>query len=206
MIQSLILGAALVLTAEGARAETGFDLVFRTGTLDGFEEGDSLLYRNTEEPEGDWSRLAVALIAGDGAVVQGLTDEGAVRPLGRFPAGVGNPIAMVFLERTVRIIAERSGGSPFYIRNRMRDALALPDAGDPATVEWNGAPVAATVVTLEPFRTDPNRDRLGVFADLTIRIVLSDAVPGWYHSLEARTPAGADGAYEASLRLEEVES
>jgi hypothetical protein len=53
-------------------------------------------------------------------------------------------------------------------------------------------------VVLRPFADDPNRARMGAFADLELSVTMSEAVPGWYHSLLAATP---DGAYRAETVL-----
>ena len=51
------------------------------------------------------------------------------QPVGTFPAGVANPLLLYFLETTVRATAEATGGSPYYIRNRIREALVAADLG-----------------------------------------------------------------------------
>ena len=40
-----------------------------------------------------------------------------------------NPLLLYFLETTVRAMAEATGGSPYYIRNRIREALVAADLG-----------------------------------------------------------------------------
>jgi hypothetical protein len=113
---------------------------------------------------------------------------------------------MVFLERTVRTISEATGGSPFYIRNRIRDSLAGRGEVASLTVDWNGEAVPATQVALAPFVNDAHRADLGAYADLKIRIVMSDAVPGWYHSIRTEAPAaGAEAFHASSLALSGVE-
>jgi hypothetical protein len=223
------LGAALALAAAlgGASApsapsaqEAGpraFDLVFRTGTLDGLPEGTELRYAGPAAAEGasgdGWRSVVVGLAPGGRAVVEGAQDEAAPRVIGSFDAGVGNPLAMVFLESTVNAVAEATGGSPFYIRNRIRDALAAPGQVEEAVARWEGAEVAATEVVLLPFAADAHRAEFGAFADLEIRVVVSEAVPGWYRSISATAPAGEPPAgtppggaagYAASLSLAEA--
>ena len=46
-----------------------------------------------------------------------------------FPAGGANPVLLYFLETTVRDLRRATGGSPYYIRNRMREALVAADLG-----------------------------------------------------------------------------
>ena len=59
-------------------------------------------------------------------------------------------------------------------------------------------------MVLRPFREDTHRAQLGGFADLEIRVVMSDAVPGWYRSLAAEAPAAGEAeAYASALTLAE---
>ena len=62
---------------------------------------------------------------------------------------MANPLLLYFLETTVRVMAEATGGSPYYIRNRIREALVASDLG--------AADGAEREVTLTPFAADPNR-------------------------------------------------
>ncbi|TNC60036.1 hypothetical protein [Rubellimicrobium roseum] len=196
---------ATLAGAGAARAENAFDLIFRSGTLDGLPQGTELSYDAGPAGTAEWERVVVGLGPQDAALVEGRTAEEPARNLGRYRAAIGNPVVMVFLESTVQDIAEQTGGSPYYIRNRMRDALAGTGAVEAVTVPWEGGSVAATEVALTPFAGDPNRAALGGFADLEIRVVVSEAVPGWYHSMSVEAPAaGAREAYAASLALAEV--
>lgn len=205
-IAKLALVATFLLGPSALWAEIAFDLVFRAGTLDGLSQDTRLQYDGAGSEDG-WSRVVVDLQTDGVAIVHGQGDHtGETEPLGRFDASVGNPVVMVFLERTVRTISEATGGSPFYIRNRIRDALAGPGVVTAVTVPWDGEDIAATEVTLLPFVADTHRAELGAFADLEIHVVVSDAVPGWYHSISAEAPpAAGQESYDASLALAEME-
>lgn len=207
-IVTLSLCAALA-GAGPLHAETAFDLIFRSGTLDGLPQGTELRY-DAEGPAGeeeDWRQVVVDLAPGDEARVERWAEgaDGPTQVLGSFKASIGNPVVMLFLERSVRAISEQTGGSPFYIRNRMRDALGGTGEVEAVEVPWDGGTVPATAVVLEPFADDPHRGELGGFADLVLRVVVSEAVPGWYHSMSVEAPAGGTGeGYAASLALAEV--
>lgn len=136
--------------------------------------------------------------AADGARSLSMTIEsgGQKREVVDFPASGGNPVLMVFLESTVRSMAAMSGGSPFYLRNRIKDALRK--GGDLVAVQrdFAGESVAAQELTLQPFVEDPNRERLGDLAELTLRFVVADTVPGRFLSLTADTPEATSGYHE----------
>jgi hypothetical protein len=200
------LAAASLSLVTAVSAETAFDLAFRTGTLAGFDAGDRLDYRSDVTlPEGGGagsSTVSVELEEGGVAAMGEVPQDGDVaRHLGQFDAGVGNPLGMFFLERTIRNVSEQTGGSPFYLRNRIKDALRAPEEMREVVVDWRGQQVDATEIVLAPFDGDPNRDALGAFGDLRIRMVVGEEVPGWYHTLRAE--AGG-GAFNLVLSLAEV--
>lgn len=195
------LGAAIA-----GPSETAYDLTFRVGTLNGFEAGDRLEYESVVVlPEGGESDGSVVSVAVEGDSVAALEEhqDGAdsLRRLAEFDADVGNPLAMFFLERTIRSVAEQTGGSEFYLRNRIKDALREPEGVRDVEVEWRGQSIAGTEIVLAPFVGDPNLQQLGPFGDLRIRLVVGEDVPGWYHTLSA--DAG-EGAFESVLSLAEV--
>ncbi|NHW87951.1 hypothetical protein, partial [Escherichia coli] len=69
--------------------------------------------------------LVVTPEAGDGGPRLALIHrvEGHDLPVADFAASGGDPVLLWFLENTVRSMATITKGSPFYIRNRMREAL-----------------------------------------------------------------------------------
>lgn len=88
------------------------------------------------------------------------------RQIGPFPVSGGDPVLTFFLEQTTRDMARLTGGSPFYIRNRIKDALFQ---GGQITPTDGG-----TVASFQPFVTDPNAGRMGAFQTLTLTFVLDD--------------------------------
>ena len=112
------------------------DLLMAPGVFGEAPAGEAVAYGETRTVPGEGSLEDVAdgtvrlevVGAGDGRelrLVRG-GDGGAV---GTFPAGSANPVLLYFLETTVRAMAEATGGSPFYIRNRIREALAAAGLG-----------------------------------------------------------------------------
>ncbi|KAF0674703.1 hypothetical protein [Profundibacterium mesophilum] len=198
-------GAAPVGGGALTGAEETYDLLFRGGTLDEIDGG--LVYtrkvRNTAAPEAaarDTGTIEIGFEEGSGdtprlAAMRFHQDDRS-KGIGSFPASVGNPVIMYFVESVIRDMAETAGGSPFYIRNRVKDALVQPAEVETVTFEFDGTQVEGRAVTLRPFQNDPNRDRMQGFGDLALTVTMSEAVPGWYHGLtaEIEEDAGTDGA------------
>lgn len=187
--------AAALLLAGPTDAGEAQDKIFRLGLLQGVETGETLVFDRTRGgslttegvPAIDGGSLEVSLLAGeDGREARiDLRDGDGATSRSVVPADGGHPALLVFLESNARAMSELTGGSPFYIRNRMREALGEEAPLEPVEITVGGATAPAEAVTFRPFETDPNRSRMGPFADLEIRIVLSDAVPGAFARFEA---------------------
>lgn len=215
-ILGLVLGLGFGTPPAGA-AET-YQLLFREGVLSGVGADDTLSYiarrsgRSAPEPVQAGQdmapppaelRLDLSVAPGDEVILTAIRGETRQRA-GTFPGSVGNPLIMYFLETVLRDMASQAGGSPFYIRNRIKDALLRDADIRPLALSLGGGTVAAQEVTLHPFAEDAARDRMSGFADLTLVAVVSDEVPGWYYSLTATAPAapGEDGpGYSNAITL-----
>lgn len=114
--------------------------------------------------------------------------DGKTRPIAAFPAQGANPVLLYYLEGVVHAMAEATGGSPFYIRNRIRDALVAAPAGE--VVDGR----VTAIVT--PFASDPNRAHMGSFGDLTLTITYPSDAPTRLLSLSADTPDGDEGYHD----------
>ncbi len=215
----LIGAAALAIGLQGVVAATldgqaTYGLLFRNGTLDAVERDAALVYRrevtSALKPEAaarDSGTIALSF-AGDGADLAHLEfrQDGKHRALGRFPASVGNPMIMYFYETVVRDMAESAGGNPFYIRNRVKDALVQPSELETGEAEFGSETVDTQTVRLHPFSGDPNRDRMQGFGDLELTVVMSEEVPGWYLSLTAEAvDAAGTPVYRSAVTFEAME-
>ena len=207
--------AALVSAglAGPARTDPVTEALFAEGIFDDAPEGQQIVYRHVRSavPARDILPMTdgrIELLSGqakDGARNLSLTIEGdgQRRDIVEFPASAGNPVLMVFLESTVRSMAAITGGSPFYIRNRIKDALRGGGGLADVTGEFAGAAIPAREVKLRPFETDPNRERMGEFGGLVLTFVISDAVPGHFMRLAADIPDVPSG-YHETITLTEV--
>lgn len=206
-----------LLPATGAEAQTAYDLLFRPGTLSSMEgepadkapvkPGDTIVYDNTHSPGSavlaPKETVKLTLVTPTEASLE-LERGQQHRALGRFPARVGNPMVMYFLEGVLKDISDETGGSPFYLRNRLKEALAKPVDATPKTVAYADGKVEVQSVTMTPLANASEKAKLGRFADLKVTVLTSDAVPGGYLSFIASAPAGsakASAPYENSITL-----
>lgn len=216
------LAALLVFTgmATSSHAAEVYDLLFKEGTLDGISRSATLDYqravtaRDNEKLASRATGTISLSFAPDEMAELQFKQGDKHRNIGSFPATVGNPMIMYFVETVVRDMASTAGGSPFYIRNRVKAALVEKAPIRDETIDVNGHDVPAKTVTLYPFKNDPNRDKMKGFGDLALTVTMSDEVPGWYYKLKAETEgqkgdgsADAKGApvYSNSIQLATLE-
>ena len=191
-----LIGISTAAISASNTIEQPYDLLFKTGTLDDIPNDETLIYTrdvtNALEPdaaERDTGRIELGFDSGEPMQASLKFTQGQKhRNLGQFPASVGNPIILYFVETVIRDMAESAGGSPFYIRNRIKESLVAPGLMENGQVQFDGATVATQAITLSPFQGDPNADRMKGFGDLRLEVTMSEDVPGWYHSLRAFVP------------------
>ena len=193
LLTAVLFGALSLLLAPPSHADQPYDLIFKTGTLDGISRASVLAYQRTtvapqnqELADTSTGTINLSFAENDMAHLEFHQRE-KHRKIGEFPASVGNPMIMYFVETVVRDMAGTAGGSPFYIRNRVKASLIEDAPVEDVEVEYKGTLVKAKSVTLSPFRDDPNRAKMRGFENLALTITMSDQVPGWYHSLKADT-------------------
>ncbi|MEY8881837.1 hypothetical protein [Donghicola sp. XS_ASV15] len=213
---SLALVCAVGAPVHGAVLEGNalYETLFKTGTLAQIETGEKLVYRrdvtNKALPDAatrDTGDVVLSLEQGDALMANlEFRQDDMHRNLGSFPASIGNPMIMYFAETVARDMAETSGGSPFYIRNRLKEALVSAAEITEGEADLEGTDIPVKIVVLRPFADDPNRDRMHGFEDLELTVAMSDSVPGWYLSLTAVTPAESTVGYRSETRFVTVEA
>ncbi|MBS7544936.1 hypothetical protein KHC19_17735 [Ancylobacter oerskovii] len=117
---------------------------------------------------------------------RGEAEQGA----GPFPA-LSNPLTLVLLEREAKEITELSKGSPYYIRNRLREALATAKV-EPATFDYKGKTITGWKMIMTPFAEDPHKQQLAELINRRYEFLFSDEVPGGLYAARVATPQ-ADG-------------
>ncbi|MTH65907.1 hypothetical protein [Paracoccus shanxieyensis] len=202
VIGLLALAAAVPATAPGHANEAG-DLVF--AERGPWQLADPLIWSIDQtgpvvegfKPLGQGTvTLSAATDPADGKPVLELAEQTTriTRKIGPFPVTGGDPVLTFFLETVARDMAALTGGSPFYIRNRLKDALFR--GGE---VQQDGA---ARVAVFMPFQQDQNRARMLGFETLELRFTLDDPKQP-IRQMAARTGplAGNQPAYENRMVL-----
>ncbi|MEL6217206.1 MAG: hypothetical protein AAFR79_01880 [Pseudomonadota bacterium] len=218
MKQGLTAAMLLCVTAAVALAGTASERVFSRAALDLLEPGAVAVY---EHKRVGTSGEALSPIEDGEIRITMRTDErggreavvtkgeaGKLKPVSIWPASNGNPVVPIFLESALRTMARVTGGSEYYIRNRIKEALGKGGTIEAVDLDVNGETLPAQHITFEPFENDKYRDRMGEFADLTLHFVVSDALPGDIVLFEAETGEGEAVAYREAisfLRLTEDE-
>ena len=172
---ALALTLGLALAAPGQAGEAA-DLVFADRAP--WDVGaNGLVWHLTRElpavpdltPSGEGTvTLSAGTDPSDGKPTVQLQEEtpSRSRRIGPFPTSGGDPVVLYFLESTSRDMAALTGGSPYYIRNRIKDAL------------FRGGEVrranGVTTVEFAPFANDPNAARMWGFDTLSMRLVMGD--------------------------------
>ena len=183
-----VAGSALALALEDLLAEGRAEAAGALGC-----EAAALDYRKSVTASGNETFEAersgtVSLTFADEGMADLTFDPGdKARRVGSFPAEVGNPLIMYFLETVIRDLAQTAGGSPFYIRNRIKAAVISDRPVEDQEISLGGRTVTARTVTLHPFENDPAADKMRGIETLALTFVVSEEVPGWLYSLKAET-------------------
>ncbi|HET7410739.1 MAG TPA: hypothetical protein VFJ13_11125 [Paracoccaceae bacterium] len=207
LIGALAILAAALASPAGAEP---VDRLFGQQQLALLEPGAALTYRHVRQIHAKGAArpgfdevIRVERDAANAPVLVTMNARSAPRRLDPFRGMTGNPVLMVFLESMVAVISETTGGSPFYLRNRIREAMRERMTERPVSVSHAGSEIAAWELELRPFESDPHVEELGAFKDLRLSFVLSDSAPGAFLSLAATTD-GEPAAYSEEIRLDET--
>ena len=206
---------AAMLLALPALAGPASDRIFSTAALDLVKTGQQVIYTHTREgnageelqllPDGE-IRIRVQNDAEqkrEAVVTMG--PIGKLKPVSIWPASSGNPILPIFLESALRAMSRTTGGSSFYIRNRIKEALGAGGQMNTVTLDVAGKQVTGTEIVFPLFENDKNRDRMGAFKDMSLTFVVSDRTPGDIIRFTAQTPEDANGiAYREEIRFSEL--
>ncbi|MBS7539473.1 hypothetical protein [Ancylobacter lacus] len=199
LLARLAVVASVSLSGAAAlAAPTGAALFFETPFLAALPAGTTLSYsyrHTTSDPslgESFDEKMEMKIEAAPEDAAKRVADVDIFRgsqhrEAGPFPVALGNPLALVLLEREAKEIAQLTKGSPFYIRNRMKEALMNGTAED-IRISYAGKDVPAWKLDIAPFATDPHKEQLLEIANRRYSFVFSEAVPGGLYEVKVVTP------------------
>ena len=198
--RNLLAAGLIALVAQPALAETFGESVMAANILADLPAAIPLTWQHARAlpaapegsaaPAGGWQRLkaepsreiTLTLEADDKLSLR----EGQ-RILAEFPKSAPHPILLMFLENVMRVVSQETGGSPHYIRNRMRMNLGA-------------AEVSEGILKIRPFAQDRNAARFGAFAELEIEVQWREGAPAEILSLSASLPSNP-ALYSETFRL-----
>lgn len=97
----------------------------------------------------------------------------------------GNPLLVVFLDRAVSNFAIVGGGNRNYLKQQFREALRDKADVQPAKLDVDGKSVDGFRITVTPFATDKNAQRMLGYEGSKFTFLVSDAVPGYFVDMHA---------------------
>lgn len=193
---------ALLITSAAAAAPAIGDLVFYAPHFAKVENGKTISYRfvrKAEDPKLDPSfedevKIEVGPQGAEDSVKVDLFTGARAQSLGNM-SKTGNPVVVALLEQDVQEMNKALGGSPFYFRNRLREALAGKTPAEPVKVSYGGKEIDGWKVVIKPFLDDQqNRARLREFAGRTYELTFAEEAPGGLVALKTVTPKVDGGA------------
>lgn len=171
-------------------------MLFENKHLGNLDAGQKLTYRFSRDPSkpdvlgkgfSDEITVDIKKVATDGTRevdVRVYTGERARDPQ-VIDGLTGNPILVVFLDRSVSSYMAVAGGKVPYLKERFRSAFRDRPTLEPVKVKLGDKTVDATRITIAPYAGDPNASKMLGFENSKFSIVVSEAVPGHFVELVA---------------------
>jgi len=218
-MQSIIrfLGAAALCLSLSAPAfaDDAVDRIFDTENLNNVKSGTTLAFthiRETHDPDVlPALERDIDVAVGDRmegkesrAVIVSFRQGEREVALSPFSDDGGNPMLVFFLESVAKAVAKSTGGSPFYIKNRIIDAFQRGATISQVDIVRDGAPLKANRIAYSPFAEEKLKDRLQNFADMEIAFILSEEVPGGIIEMRALDDPKAKGGFRESIVLDGI--
>ncbi|GAU86553.1 hypothetical protein [Bosea sp. BIWAKO-01] len=177
--------------------ETPVDILFARPHLSGVSSGTELTYRlerlpsdtkRLGEPFGDDIKLVVRSVAASGSRdidLRMYTGERA-RDLLSIPDLTGNPVLVIFLDRAVSNMAQLTGGTTPYFKDRLRAGLRDKATSEATKAEFEGKMLDATRIVVRPFVDDTNLGRMLGYEGSQFEFLVAEAAPGMLLDMTSR--------------------
>lgn len=165
----------------------------RTGTADDFSDTIVMEANNNDDRT---KQVHVEYLSGDRR-----------RHIPDIASAQGNPIIMLFLQRDVSEMADRTGGSWRYFQKQIKLALENAASIEPVMLRYNGNDVAGQRIMLQPFANErTHRNELEDYLAKTYSFILAEEIPGDVYEMQTTLPPSDGGQPTVErLTLEQVE-
>jgi len=181
-------------------------LIFKGDHLRRISQGQTVIYdfkrRSAGEPDKiDEVRMTVTRVRDDDLrdlSIEFLSGEDRLA----FPPAQGyrgNPVAIQFLERDIRDMSRKTGGSIGYFRNRIRKAFNDPQIEN-TPVDIGDTKLEAVEIRVAPFKQDSNLAQHDGYTGKEYLFAFSEQVPGGLLSIRTRMSSEDGGSLEEELR------
>ena len=188
-VASLVVAGFLMSAAAMAGAPSAVELLFEAKHLAALAAGSEIAYRferATSDPKmlgapfSDTIGLTVTAVAPSGTreVALNVFTGDRARSVQNVPDLTGNPLLVLFLDRTVGNMSQLAGGTRPYFKDRIRAGLRDKSLLDPITITYAGKTVDAFRITVTPFIGDANAGKMLGYEGARLTLVVSEAVPG----------------------------
>jgi hypothetical protein len=212
LIASLVVAWSVVSAAAIAGAPAAVELLFERRHLAALDLGTEIIYRferatsdpkTLGEPFSDKIRLTVTAVAPSGTreVAMNVFTGDRARSVQNVPDLTGNPLLVLFLDRTVGNMSQLAGGARPYLKDRIRAGLRDKSVVEPITITYEGQAVPAYRIAVTPFDGDANAAKMLGYDGAKLTLVLSEAVPGHFVELTSLFESGIPGAPRLEERI-----
>lgn len=197
-IVATLLLCGLVSAAHAApdKGPTAVDLLFNTKHLDSVKKGDVVNYkfkrevqdmRNGGDPFEDDIVIKITGETPENAknVKLNIFTGDRARAGIETPGMTGNPMLIWQLNRCVASYSKVAGGSPMYLKGKIREALGKDAKVETAQFEIDGKTVDGHKVTIVPFANDPAKNRMNGYENSIMEFLVSNQVPGYLYAMKA---------------------
>lgn len=187
---AFVLAPAVSMTAPAHADPTAVDLLFEAKHIDGLDKGAELKY-HFERKVSDEKLLGAPFTddisikvmdvtpAGRQLLMQIFTGERARDPQ-NVPDFTGNPLLVLFLDRSVNNYSLLGGGDKPYLKGVFRKSFLDKAKVEPAKVEYAGKTVDGFKITVVPYEGDRNAAKMQGYERSKFTFLLSPAVPGHF--------------------------
>ncbi|TCR67107.1 hypothetical protein [Bosea sp. BK604] len=192
--------------------ESPAEILFSRPHLSGVAAGSELTYhlersasdtQRLGQPFGDDIKLTIKSVTENGARdidLRMFTGERA-RDVNSISGLTGNPLLVIFLDRSVGNMVQLTGGKAPYFKDRLRAGLRDKATSEATKAEFEGRLLDATRITVRPFVDDPNATRMLGYEGAQFEFVVAEAAPGMLLELKSEFTSDLAGAPKLTERI-----